>query len=225
MTAMQGEIEIVKDVAEEQMAELEETVCRHPLNREVLYRILAYCAEERTLEDLEQEVASWPSFKAATQNQYRLAEHLVRAKGLEEIERDAQGAVVDPRDTEGLDEDALDELVCGISYRTTETGLLFVERHRPKARLVELLQLAPERTDVYIELLEFVRAQPRAYRDIEKLLQGRPVLKTIVDGTSRTMQPSVFVDKLERAGALVWNGGWCLTEEGEAFLQDMKTSE
>ena len=39
------------------------------------------------------------------------------------------------------------------------------------------------------------------------------------------MQPSVFVDKLERAGALVWNEGWRLTEEGEAFLQDLKASE
>lgn len=210
---------------DEKLTALEETVCRHPLNREVLYRMLSYCAEERTLGDLEEAVASWPEFRGATQNQYRLAEHLVRAYGLEKIERDACGAVVEPADKEGLDEDALDDLVQSTSYRSTEAGRILVERHRPQARLVELLQLAPERADVYVELLEFTRGQPRAYSEIVELLRGRPVLQTVIDGVRHTMQPSVFVDKLERSGALVWNEGWCLTEEGDAFLQDLKTSE
>lgn len=210
---------------QERLAMIEDTVCRHPLNREVLYRMLAYCADERPLADLEEEVASWPAFKTATQNQYRLAEHLVRAGGLEKIERDAQGAVVDPRDKEGLDEDAADDLVAATSYRATEAGLRFVEQHRPEARLVELLHLAPERADTYIELLEFARAQPRPYADIVDLLQGRPVLETVIDGARHVMQPSVFVDKLERAGALAWKEGWLLTEEGEAFLHDLKARE
>lgn len=225
MTAMQDETGIDEGAVEERLAALEDTVCRHPLNREVLYRMLAYCAEERTLADLEREVASWPAFKTATQNQYRLAEHLVRARGLERVERDAHSAIVTPQDKEGLDEDAADDLVAVTSYRATETGRRFVERHRPRARLVELLHLAPERTGAYVELLEFARAQPRSYGDIAELLRGRPVLETVVDGARRTMQPSVFVDKLERSGALVWNDGWCLTEEGEAFLQDLKASE
>lgn len=87
------------------------------------------------------------------------------------------------------------------------------------------MQLAPERADVYRELLEFTAAKPRTYHDIAELLRDRPVLETVIGGTRHTMQPSVFVDKLERAGALVWNEGWRLTEEGEAFLQDLKASE
>lgn len=90
---------------------------------------------------------------------------------------------------------------------------------------MELLQLAPERADVYIELLEFTREKPRAYGEIVELLRGRPILQTVINGVRHTMQPSVFVDKLERSGALVWNEGWCLTEEGDAFLQDLKTGE
>lgn len=225
MTAMQDETEIDDQGAAKGLDVLEDTVTRHPLNREVLYRMLAFCGEERALDDLEREVASWPSFKTATQNQYRLAEHLVRAGGLERIERDECGAIVAPHDKEGLDEDAIDDLVATVSYRATETGRRFVELHRPRARLVELLQLAPERAEAYVELLEFVRTQPRSYRDVEDLLRDRPVLETVVDGERRTMQPSVFVDKLERSGALVWNEGWCLTEEGESFLQELKASE
>ena len=210
---------------DEGLAVLEETVCRHPLNREVLYRLLAYCSQERTLAEIEEAVASWPEFKTATQNQYRLAEHLVRADGLEKIERDEHGNPVSTQDKAGLDEDAVDDLVQSTSYRTTDAGARFVEQHRPQARLVELLQLAPERADVYRELLEFVRDQPRTYGEIAELLRDRPILETVIDGARHTMQPSVFVDKLERSGALVWNEGWRLTEEGDEFLRDLKASE
>ena len=160
---MQDETVVDAKAVEGRLAAIEDTVCRHPLNREVLYRMLAYCAEERALDDLEREAASWPEFETATQNQYRLAEHLVRAGGLDRIERDERGAIVMEQDKEGLDEDAVDDLVRSVAFRTTEAGVRFVEQHRPRARLVELLQLAPERADVYIELLEFVRARPRAY--------------------------------------------------------------
>ena len=106
MTAMQDETVVDAKAVEDRLAAIEDTVCRHPLNREVLYRMLAYCAEERALDDLEREAASWPEFETATQNQYRLAEHLVRAGGLDRIERDERGAIVMEQDKEGLDEDA-----------------------------------------------------------------------------------------------------------------------
>ena len=100
----------------------------------------------------------------------------------------------------------------------------FVDYNKPSARLVDLLHLVPERTDTYIELLEFVEAAPRPYGQIEELLLGRPALQTVIDGRVETMQPSVFVDKLERAGALVWKEGWTLTEEGREFLEDLKVN-
>ncbi len=205
------------------MAAIEDTVCRHPLNREVLYRMLAYCAEERALDDLEREAASWPEFETATQNQYRLAEHLVRAGGLDPVERDERGAIVMEQGAR-RGRRRRPRAFRSVSHHRSGRALRRAG-HRPQARLVELLQLAPERADVYIELLEFVRARPRAYNDIVELLRGRPVLETVVDGERRRMQPSVFVDKLERSGALVWKEGWCLTEEGDAFLRDLKASE
>ena len=99
-----------------------------------------------------------------------------------------------------------------------------MEYNRPSARLVDLLHLAPERAETYIELLEFVDVDARSYPEIEALLSGRPVLEIIIDGNRETMQPSVFVDKLERAGALVWKDGWTLTEEGREFLEDLKVN-
>lgn len=160
----------------------------------------------------------------ATQNQYYMLTSLVRAHGLEMIERDEDGNVVAPEQKEGLTEDEIDDLVAAFSFKTTEVGSYFVEYNRPSARLVDLMHLAPERSDTYIELLEFVDGDARTYPQIEALLSGRPVLETVIDGHRETMQPSVFVDKLERAGALVWKDGWTLTEEGREFLQDLKVN-
>ena len=45
MTAMQDETVVDAKAVEDRLAAIEDAVCRHPLNREVLYRMLAYCAE------------------------------------------------------------------------------------------------------------------------------------------------------------------------------------
>ena len=209
---------------EEKLDALNATVMRHPLNREILYKALAFCEEERPLREAEDFIASIPQFEMATQNQYYMLTSLVRAHGLEMIERDEDGNVVAPEQKEGLTEDEIDDLVAAFSFKTTEVGAYFVEYNRPQARLVDLLSLDPGRADTYRELLEYVAAEARPYRDIEALLSGRPVLETVIDGHRETMQPSVFVDKLERAGALVWKDGWTLTEEGREFLQDLKVN-
>lgn len=207
---------------EEKLAALNRTVMRHPLNREILYKTLAFCAEERPLREAEDFIAGLPQFNLATQNQYYLITSLAKAYGLELIERDEAGERVTATQKEGLTEDEVDDLVAAISFKTTEVGAYFVEYNKPSARLVDLLSLDPTRADTYRDLLEFVAAEARPYRDIEAFLDGRPALQTVIDGRAEVMQPSVFVDKLERAGALVWKDGWTLTEEGREFLEDLK---
>lgn len=207
---------------EEKLAALNRTVMRHPLNREILYKTLAFCETERPLREAEDFIAALPQFNLATQNQYYLLTSLVRAHGLELVERDEAGEPVTAAQKEGLTEDEVDDLVAAISFKTTEVGAYFVEYNRPQSRLVDLLGLDPGRAHTYRELLEYVAGQARPYRDIEAFLDGRPALQTVIDGRPETMQPSVFVDKLERAGALVWKNGWTLTEEGREFLEELK---
>ena len=55
---------------EEKLDALNATVMRHPLNREILYKALAFCEEERPLREAEDFIASIPQFEMATQNQY-----------------------------------------------------------------------------------------------------------------------------------------------------------
>ncbi|WP_296011070.1 hypothetical protein [uncultured Adlercreutzia sp.] len=197
-------------------------VVRHPLNREVLYQLLVYCQEERTLEEAEQYAMTLPQFSSATQNPYRMLCTLVESKGLRRIERDHLGNEVTADMKEGLAEDDAEDIVASEHYQTTEAGIEFIEQYSPKSRLVKMLSLAPERSKDYCDLLEFVEEQPRTYSEIVSLLEGRDALQIIIAGHRETMQPSVFVDKLERAGALVWQDGWRLSEIGAEFLKEMK---
>ena len=82
----------------------------------------------------------------------------------------------------------------------------------------------PERAATYREVLEFIDEQPRSYNEVRALLEGRDVLQVVLHGHVETMQPSVFVDKLERSGALVWNKGWTLTAEGKEYLRELQES-
>lgn len=197
-------------------------VTRHPLNKECLYKALVFCQEEKLLRTVEEEIATYPEFASATQNQYHMVSTLVRFYGLELIERDEEGNQVFPEQKEGLTEDEVDDLVATLNYRTTDVGNEFVRLFAPHSRLIDLLDLAPERSQTYEELLAFIAEQPRSYDEVKNLLAGKPALETVIAGRRETMQPSVFVDKLERAGALVWDKGWNLTEEGEGFLEELR---
>ncbi|WP_350454939.1 hypothetical protein [Slackia heliotrinireducens] len=203
---------------EEKLVVLNRAVTRQPLNRELMLRILSFCTEEKKLNDVENHVMSFPEYSRATENPVYMTKVLVRCDGLEEIERTAEGKRVLPEDKEGLTEDEIDDLVATTNFITTEVGAQVVADHSPAARLAALLETSPERAETFQEMLEFVAEKPRTYGEVTDLLKGRPVLQTIINGRTETVQPSVFIDKLERAGVLVWDNGWKLTKEGEAFL-------
>jgi len=196
-------------------------VTRQPLNREVLYKILVDCEEERELSEMEDLIAAYPEFPDATQNQYRLLSILVDNYGLAYIERDAKGKEITDERRAALSEDELDDLIATQSYLTTPTGREFAKLHDPHARLLELLDLEPNRRETYIELLEYLDDQPRSYDEVTELLQGTPALETVINGIRQTMQPSVLLDKLERNGAVVWQDGWILTEAGKDYLTSL----
>ena len=207
---------------EERVANLERAVTRHPLHREILYRTLAFCERRRELTAIETEIASYPEFRRAVQDQYHLIQTLEHAGGLTRTPLDAEGVDVTPERLAGLTQDEADDLIATYAFATTDAGRAFVERHAPKARLVELMGLVPERKDTYVELMAFIEEEPRTYADICALLKDRPALvRTTPDGELQTMQPSVFLDKLEEAGGVEWSDGWVLTDEGRQFLDEL----
>jgi hypothetical protein len=147
--------------------------------------------------------------------------YLIKAEGLETFELDEQGEVVVETQKEGLNEDEIDDLVFGFAYRTTEAGLEVVERMSPQARLFSLLEIAPEYYDTYLEVLDYL-CEKHSMAEVDTLLRGRPVLLARREPGDRPIQASVFIDKLERAGGIVWQGGWTITDEGRELLEAIR---
>ena len=206
------------------VAKVTEAVTRNPLQRELFYKVLSFCQESKPLREIEQMVMALPGFERTSANAYHLIAVMENAGGLERFELDDEGDVVDDARKAGLTEDEIDDLVAEYAFMTTPAGQAVVEQHTPRARIIELLGLVPERRDTYIELMEFLAEEPRTYNEVTQLLDGRDVLWHLDSkGNPELMQPSVFLDKLHDAAAIEWQQGWQLSEEGRAYLDELKS--
>lgn len=206
------------------VAKVTEAVTRNPLQRELFYKVLSFCQESKPLREIEQMVMALPGFERTSTNAYHFIAVMENAGGLERFELDDEGDVVDDARKAGLTEDEIDDLVAEYVFMTTPAGQAVVEQHTPRARIIELLGLVPERRDTYIEIMEFLAEEPRTYNEVTQLLDGRDVLWHLDSkGNPELMQPSVFLDKLHSAAAIEWHQGWQLSEEGRAYLDELKS--
>ena len=206
---------------EERVEHLKATIVRHPLHREIHYKTLRFCLERHTLPEVEEFIASCPEFPSAVQSPYYLLQFLIKGGGTIVYELDENGEIVLPEQKEGLTEDEIDDLVAQIAFETNEFGRELAERMSPKNRLLELLSITSDYYDTFIEVLDFLN-EKRSFGDVDDLLRGRDVLMAGRDPHDRPIQPSVFVDKLEKAGGIVWKDGWIITEEAKELLVTLK---
>lgn len=203
---------------DERCDRVERHVLKQPEHREIRIATLGFCAQRRALPEIEVFIEDLPEYGYDTQNPYRLIRSLEAAGGLVGVELDEEGQVVTPERKEGLSEDEVDDLVFEIDFETTDAGRAVYERLKPSARLDDLLATQTARKDTYCEVLEFCLT-PRSRQEIEALLAGREIL-TLDAPSDQPLQPSVFVDKLERAGVLVWRGKWATSDAGKAYLDE-----
>lgn len=194
-----------------------------PRFREIYFHILDFCQEQRTLGEVESLVGGLPEFAHAGQNQYRLIINLEDAGALDRLELDEKGDVVTEAMKEGLTDDEVDDLVCEYAFIDTDAGREVCAKMQPDKRMEDLMGMFPKRVKTYRQVLDFCK-QPRTFKEIDTLLKGADVLKT---GSANTitnvpLQPSVFIDQLERSGGLVWKGSWNVTEGGRRYLELME---
>ena len=205
---------------EQRVDHLRDIVHSNPRFREIHFRTLEFCLEQRELGEVEQMIAALPEFKTCGQNQYRLILFMENAEGLERFELDEDGEIITPERKEGLTDDEIDDLVLTYAFKTTDVGRAVYDEMRPQKRLNKLFNAFPKRVQAYRDVLEFCK-QPRSFKDIDNLLAGSDVLKSgsLNTATNVPLQPSVFIDQLERNGGLVWDGSWNITAEGRRLLE------
>ncbi len=191
-------------------------------HREILRKILVFCDSLQELSVIEREVESYPEYSHAAQNPYRLLVYLEDAYGVERFNLDEEGAVLTEERTEGLTEDEIDDLIFSYGFQTTEAGRKVAEEITPSKRMDDLFANTPDRVQAYSDLLDFCKI-PRSFPAIEQFFTGYDLsaIKSLNLGSSVTVKPSALVDKLEKAGALVWKDGWVMTSEGKAYLETL----
>lgn len=204
---------------DEQVANLTRFIHFEPLIREIDYQVLCFCNERKGLSDIEEFIAQLPQFKGATRDQYHLITELVDHYGLEFFELDEAGNPVSEADKAGLTEDEIDDLVVSFAYLTTEVGREVAAQLDPKKRLADLFEAEPRRVETYVALLEFLR-EKHSFADVDTFMRGCASAELSREAGDGGVQPSVFVDRLERAAGLFYDGGWQTTEAGVAFLAE-----
>lgn len=212
---------VEKLTLDEKIQKLDRFIHFEPLIREIDYKILTYCLKRRNLSDIEERIAQYPEFKAAPRDQYSLITELVEQQGLEFFELDEAGNVVLESDKAGLSENEIDDLVVDFAYQTTEAGKVISEQYNPQRRMLELFETVPQRYETYIEILAFLQDR-HSFAEVDSLLRGRETSFAEQGEHTQTVQSSVFIDKLERAGGVFFNEGWHITEAGREVLASVK---
>jgi hypothetical protein len=193
-------------------------IYHQPLEREAMYKTLRFCTERHLLHEVEEAIAAMPEFSRISRNQYVMIKDLTDQGGLQMFELDAAGAVVTEQQKEGLSEDEVDDLVTDFAYQTTEVGLEALAKVLPSVRARELFDEYPEYESTFREVLEFL-VETHSMGEVDTFLRGRDVLTLHKTEDNRPIQPSVFVDKLERAGLIFWQDGWKVSPAGKELVE------
>lgn len=191
-----------------------------PLHREIYVKLLGFCTQRRTLGEAEDEVGGYPEFPQAALSNYRLVRNLVDAGALDWIELDADGEPLAEERKAGLSPDEADDLVADFAVETNEAGAAAAERMRPERRLEELLDREPQRSGALLDVLTFCQ-EPHSLGQIADFFEQGGFLDNLRAATGQPLQPSFFVDMLERAGVIEWQGSWRITAGGRFALEQL----
>ncbi len=208
--------------AEEDVARVVDCICNHPRHRELLYKTLALCGEERDESEVESYLQTQLEQAQALQTPYALVHSLVAAGGLVQTRYDAAGAVLDSTRraelaAQGLDDDAVAALAVRRTVTTTPAGRAAVVLLDPERRIAACANAGPARRDAFVRLLEHCR-EPRSLDSVKRLLDGHPALEPTARSGGQRLHAVYFIDRLTEAGGLVWDGSWVITEAGKRFL-------
>lgn len=196
--------ESTEDLTEERVARVVDSLYNHPRHRELLYKTLDFCDEERRFEEAEAFIEAQPERAQALQAPYTLVRCLVDAGGLALVRRDAAHLAAEPREAFR-------------TVRTTPAGRAAVELLAPERRIAACVNAVPARRDAFAAVLAFCE-QPRTLDAVKQLLANHPALEPSARTAGQRLHAVYFIDRLSEAGGLVWDHAWVTTDAGKRFL-------
>lgn len=160
------------------------------------------------------------------------AEGAEPAEAIDDIQEDADSAAEDveagdaadaadaaAEEAVAEDEAPVDELasLVGARWIVTDLGRQYVEATDPMAPLKQLITQDADRTETYLMVLGMCAEASQPLAEIERAVRA---LQN-ENKSAAQIQPSIYLDRLERVGGLYWKGQWNITEEGRKILADL----
>ncbi|MEE8733738.1 MAG: hypothetical protein SOI46_09070 [Eggerthellaceae bacterium] len=187
--------------------------------REILYKILAFCTDERDFAEVEAFALQTPEYRFGhlLQAPYELIHMLIEARGLDGIALDEEGAPLEGEAYEGFTAKDLQHAATTYRVRASAAGEEAAAMLAPARRYRALELQHPHRRDTYRRFMEFC-CEPRTLPEIQAFYDAHDELAHDTVQIHHTLAADFYVDKLEKAGMLVWIGAWTLTDEGKEIL-------
>lgn len=205
------------DPAQESVWRIQRALHRRGSFTEIMRRVILFCARQRLYSAAEEEISSYSEFKYVECSQASILDILVQVGALEKKSLDKGGIEIAPARLERLSEDERDDLVASFALKATEAGMAAIADMDPAVRLRNLFLEEPERNEIYLGIMAFCRTS-RTFEDVSLLLEDEAPAKSRNPYTDLPLYPSAYLGHLEAAGALRWDDGWLLTEDGSKFL-------
>lgn len=115
-----------------------------------------------------------------------------------------------------LDENVPDDAVAEVRLSLTDEGRALRTAYEPERTVAELLESRPQYDEVFRSVVSSCDTEAGATLPaLEALIAAFPV----TGGTEKTkVYPQYFIDALETAGAITWDGAWRTTAAGRSLL-------
>ncbi|MGN0077659.1 MAG: hypothetical protein ACI36V_02630 [Coriobacteriales bacterium] len=182
--------------------------------------VLAACEQHRpcSRQELEESCANaWqPSWR---QQPGSIIDMLERSGALEEA------LIVDGKPYNGslaqlqLDMDVPEDAAWSCSMAVTELGQRIMQDYSANATITALYESKPQYRNVFDSAVKAcARSQGCTRQELEEAVNAHPELKPNPQTGQTQVYAQYFIDALETAGAISWDGRWKTTPEGRALL-------
>jgi len=168
---------------------IKQRIVAEPASKVVLYKMLAYCKDPKSFLEVNAEVLAYPEMKGSLQTVHVLLAWLIDCEGIKEIVQNEKPSL----------------------WVTTEAGVLVVQKENEGDKLETLFLEDQKYQTIYLSILQLCK-DAKSRKEIEDSLSDNSLLE------NPKIYPSYFIDALERAGGLLWNGYWKTTPKAYTKL-------
>lgn len=199
---------------------IEALFAQMPTLEKMLFNILDTCKEPVATQDLEAHIAKLKEHHHAIYTPATLCTLLEQAGALDKCTEDGTSLA-------DYVQEPLKVIIDGAEYwevapapviywMLTPEGLAQLETYKPLERIDQCYTQEPQYAQIFTTVLELcARVGGSSIKQIGDVVDDEPIMQ------NPKRYAMYFIDKLEHAGAVEWQGSWIATAPGQEYLQKL----